>query len=86
MSLVSTAREDATAIRSQEAKFLVKLGPKCPARAQQIGRLVVGYQQMISALRGSSCATSRARFSPPNQRNSGTLASVKSRSDVHRIA
>lgn len=51
MSLVSTARGEAIAILSQEAKFLVKLGPKCPQRAQQIGRLIVGYERMISALR-----------------------------------
>lgn len=51
MSLVSTQRDDALGILGQEARFLVQLGPRHPERAQQIGRLIVAYHRLITALK-----------------------------------
>lgn len=51
MSMVSTQREEAIQILGKEAKFLVQLGPKHPDRAKQIGRLIVAYQQLITAMK-----------------------------------
>ncbi len=51
MSLVSMQREEAILILSQEAKFLVQMGPKYPQHAQQIGRLIVSYQRLITAMK-----------------------------------
>jgi len=55
MSLVSTQREEAIGILGTEAKFLVQLGPKHPEHAKQIGRLIVAYQRLISAMKESAC-------------------------------
>jgi hypothetical protein len=51
MSLISTQREDAISILSQEAKFLVQMGPKHPEHAQKIGRLIVAYQRLITLMK-----------------------------------
>jgi len=56
MSLVSTDREAAISILSQEARHLVDLGPKHPEKARQIGRLIVAYQRMIAALKERAAA------------------------------
>ncbi|RYD60942.1 MAG: hypothetical protein EOP84_36325 [Verrucomicrobiaceae bacterium] len=51
MSLVSTQREEAICILAQEAKFLVQMGPKHHERAKQIGKLIVAYQRLITAMK-----------------------------------
>ena len=51
MSLVSTQREEAIQILGSEAKFLVQIGPKHPEHAKQIGKLIVAYQRLISAMK-----------------------------------
>lgn len=51
MSLVSTQREEAILILGKEAKFLVQLGPKHPEHAKQIGKLIVAYQRLITAMK-----------------------------------
>lgn len=51
MSLVSTQRNEAIQILGTEAKFLVQMGPKHPQHAKQIGRLIVAYQRLITAMK-----------------------------------
>jgi hypothetical protein len=47
MSELSTRPEEAMQVLSEEARFLVKLGPQHPERWRQIGRLIVAYNKLI---------------------------------------
>jgi len=51
MSLVSTQRDEAIVILGKEARFLVQVGPKHPEHAKQIGKLIVAYQRLITAMK-----------------------------------
>lgn len=47
MTEISTRPEEALQVLSEEARFLVRLGPQHPERWRQIGNLIVAYTQLI---------------------------------------
>lgn len=47
MTELSTRPEEALRVLSEEARFLVRLGPKYPQRWREIGKLIVAYNQLI---------------------------------------
>ncbi|KKB80369.1 hypothetical protein VW35_08265 [Devosia soli] len=66
MSKVSCRREEAIALLLQEAKFLIDLGRQHPARAVEIGRLIVAYQRLVEAIRAASCSQT-SEVTPSNE-------------------
>ena len=53
MSTLSTRPDDAVAVLTAEARFLVQLGLQHPKRVREIGRLIVAYEQMITKLKSA---------------------------------
>ncbi|KKB76996.1 hypothetical protein VW35_16050 [Devosia soli] len=53
MSKISCREDEAIALLLQEAKFLIDLGREHPARAVEIGRLIVAYQRLVETIRAS---------------------------------
>lgn len=47
MTEISTRPEEALQVLSEEARFLVRLGPQYPKRWREIGKLIVAYNQLI---------------------------------------
>jgi hypothetical protein len=47
MSELSTRPHEAMEALSEEARFLVRIGPKHPERWRQIGKLIVAYNKLI---------------------------------------
>ncbi|WP_108459152.1 hypothetical protein [Devosia naphthalenivorans] len=60
MTEISTRPEEAVQVLSDEARFLVRLGPKHPERWRQIGKLIVAYNQLIEKNKGRCCQTESA--------------------------
>ncbi len=57
MTEISTRPEEALQVLTEEARFLVRLGPQYPARWRQIGKLIVAYNRLIEKNK-ARCATS----------------------------
>ena len=53
MATLSTQPDDAIAVLTAEARFLVQLGLQYPKRVREIGRLIVAYEHMITRLKQS---------------------------------
>ncbi len=51
----STRPEEAIQVLSEEARFLVRLGPQYPERWRRIGKLIVAYNKLIEKNR-SRCS------------------------------
>jgi hypothetical protein len=51
MTEISDRPEEAHKVLSEEARFLVKLGPQHPERWRQIGRLIVAYTRLIEKIK-----------------------------------
>jgi hypothetical protein len=47
MTEISTRPEEALKVLSEEARFLVRLGPQYPKRWRTIGNLIVEYNKLI---------------------------------------
>ena len=47
MSELSTRPEEALQVLTEEARYLVRLGPLHPQRWRQIGKLIVAYNKLI---------------------------------------
>jgi hypothetical protein len=57
MTEISTRPDEALQVLTEEARFLVRLGPQHPSRWRQIGKLIVAYNQLIEKNK-SRCPTS----------------------------
>lgn len=60
MSELSTRPEEAMQVLSEEARFLVRLGPMYPERWREIGKLIVAYNKLIERNKCKCSASVRA--------------------------
>jgi hypothetical protein len=64
MTEISTRPEEALQVLSEEARFLVRLGPQHPERWRQIGKMIVAYNKLIEKNKCRCTKQDKAANSP----------------------
>ena len=67
MAKISTRPQEALVLLTTEAKALIALGVRYPARARTIGKLIIAYEHVITELKGKAGPDTPARNTPDEE-------------------